>query len=63
MELTSNFSHLAEFGQSASDTMRCVLHKTDQSDRQTMAPQGICYLGRTRNYKFTDKKKSINPNK
>lgn len=44
-ELTSYFSHLADLGQSSPDAVRCVLHKTDQSDRQTMTPQGISYLG------------------
>lgn len=42
--LTSYFSHLANFCQSSSDAVRRVLHKTDLSDRQTMAPQGVRYL-------------------
>lgn len=39
LELTIYFSHLADLGQSSSYAVSCVLHKTDQSDWQTMAPQ------------------------
>lgn len=51
-EQTSYFSHFTDPSQSSSDVMRCVLHKTDQSDRQAMTSQRVSHLGKTEKAKL-----------